>query len=325
MMMTALGHDVILYAGDQVQSPVAELVTCITEDQRAEAVGGQPYASMNFDNSQPFWEIFQSNVIAALSKRIQPKDFICLVGGSSQKPIADAFPNHISVEFSVGYTGSFSKYRVFESYAWMHTLYTSHRHPGEIDGQFYDAVIPGFIEPEMFPLQTIKDDYFLYLGRITDRKGYAIAQQVCQELGRRLVLAGSGASTGYGEFVGSVGPERRAELIGGATATFAPTLYIEPFGYVVIESHACGTPTITTDWGAFVENNPHGETGYRCRTFAEFVKAAEDAPSLDPVKIHERAVRLYSLDAIAPQYERYFHRLSTLWGKGFYETTPSSV
>jgi glycosyltransferase involved in cell wall biosynthesis len=152
---------------------------------------------------------------------------------------------------------------------------------------------------------------------LIDRKGYRIAQEVCERLGKRLILAGPGEQSGYGEFVGSVGPEERAKLMGGAIATFAPTLYVEPFGNVVIESQACGTPTITTDWGAFVENNPVG-SGIRCRTLQEFMSAAEAVKDLDRAAIRQRAVDLYNLDVIGKQYEAYFERLLTLWGDGWY-------
>jgi glycosyltransferase involved in cell wall biosynthesis len=164
-----------------------------------------------------------------------------------------------------------------------------------------------------------KGDYYLFIGRLIDRKGYRIAQEVCERLGKRLILAGPGEQIGYGEFVGSVDPEERARLMGGAIATFAPTLYIEPFGNVVIESQACGTPTITTDWGAFTENNPHGITGFRCRTLKEFMDAAENVKQLDRAAIRERAVSLYNLDTIGAQYNDYFQRLLTLWGDGWYE------
>ena len=162
-------------------------------------------------------------------------------------------------------------------------------------------------------------DYYLYIGRMIERKGYNIAQEVCQRLGKRLILAGPGEHSGYGEFVGSVGPEERARLMGGAIATFAPTLYIEPFGNVVVEAQACGTPTITTDWGAFTETNINGFTGYRCRTLQEFMDAAEKVKTLDRKKIREHAVGKYSVDVIAKQYEDYFKRLSTLWSNGWYQ------
>jgi glycosyltransferase involved in cell wall biosynthesis len=224
----------------------------------------------------------------------------------------------MSVEFGVGYGGVFSKYRVFESYAWMHSIYAGWKNPTTADGQFFDAVIPGYLEPEMFPLGKGDGDYYLFIGRLIERKGFNIAQEVCERLGKRLILAGPGEQKGYGEFVGSVGPEQRAELMGGAIATFAPTLYIEPFGNVVIEAQACGTPTITTDWGAFTENNINGLTGYRCRTLQEFIDAAEKVKTLDRKKIREHSVGRYALDVIAKEYEDYFHKLLTLWDDGWY-------
>ena len=318
IMMHNLGHEVFLYAGEEVEAPVTELITCINEQMRAYAVSLVPhYTQFPFQGS--LWDKFNANAIAGIKERIQPQDFICLIGGSAQKDIADAFPSHLSVEFGVGYGGVFAKYRVFESYAWMHSIYAGWKNPTTADGQFYDAVIPGYLEPDMFPLGDGKGDekgeYYLFIGRLIDRKGYRIAQEVCQRLGKRLILAGPGEQSGYGEFVGSVGPEERAKLMGGATATFAPTLYVEPFGNVVIESQACGTPTITTDWGAFTENNPDGVSGFRCRTLAEFMHAAEGAKWLDRAKIRNRAVSLYNLDTIGLQYEAYFKRLLTPLGR----------
>jgi glycosyltransferase involved in cell wall biosynthesis len=318
LMMKAQGHTVFLYAGNQSEGIEDELISCTTEAERKAAVAGVAHYT-SFPFSGPLWDSFNAKAIAELGQRLEPQDFICLIGGSAQKSIADAFPDHISVEFGVGYGGVFSKFRVFESYAWMHSIYAGWKNPTTADGQFFDAVIPGYLEPDMFPLGDGKGDYYLFIGRLIDRKGYRIAQEVCERLGKRLILAGPGEQSGYGEFVGSVDPQRRAQLMGGAIATFAPTLYVEPFGNVVIESQACGTPTITTDWGAFTENNPHGETGFRCRTLAEFMQAAEDVKQLNRASIRQGAVSLYNLDTIGQQYEAYFKRLLTLWGDGWYQ------
>lgn len=319
--MHDLGHEVYLYAGEEVEAPVTELVTCINEEMRAYAVSLVPHYTQ-FPFHGDLWDKFNANAIAGIASRIEKEDFICLIGGSAQKPITDAFPSHMSVEFGVGYGGVFAKYRVFESYAWMHSIYAGWKNPTTADGQFYDAVIPGYLEPEMFPLGDGKGDeqgeYYLFIGRLIDRKGYRIAQEVCQRLGKRLILAGPGEQSGYGEFVGSVDPEQRAKLMGGAIATFAPTLYVEPFGNVVIESQACGTPTITTDWGAFVENNPHGVTGFRCRTLQEFMDATESVKLLDRAEIRRHAISKYNLEIIGLAYEDYFERLLTLWGDGWY-------
>ena len=86
-----------------------------------------------------------------------------------------------------------------------------------------------------------------------------------------------------------------------------------------MEAQACGTPVITTDWGAFTETVIDGVTGFRCRTFGEFKRAAEKVETLDPHVIRDHAVNSYSLDVIGKKYEDYFVRLLHLWDDGWYE------
>lgn len=321
IMMTNLGHEVYLYAGDENEAPVTEHISCISEEVRSYSLQGRHYTTGSFDTKLPHWMIFNDNVKIEIAKRLQPKDFICLIGGTAHKEIADHFPNHMSVEFGIGYGGTFAKYRVFESYAWMHSIYAGYKNPTTVDGEFFDAVINGYIEPEMFPKGSGKGDYYFFIGRLIERKGFKIAQEVCERLGKRLIIAGPGdeRGTGYGEFIGNIGPEERAELMGNAIALFAPTTYIEPFGNIVVEAQMCGTPTITTDWGAFTETNIHGITGFRCRSLADFIKAAEDVKDLDRDFIRKQAIEKYSLKAIAPKYQDYFERLLTLWEDGWYQ------
>ena len=318
-MMHSLGHEVFLYAGTENEANVTEHIPCITEQERVDALDGKHFTAASFDNTLPHWLMFNNTAIKEMSKRIEKKDFICVIGGTAQKPIADAFPSHMTVEFGIGYGGTFAPYRVFESYAWMHSIYAMHKNPTTVDGNFFDAVINGYLDPEMFPMQLEKEDYYLYIGRLIDRKGWRIAQEVCEKLGKRLIVAGPGKFSGYGEYVGTVGPEERAKLYGGAIATFVPTLYIEPFANVHVESMACGTPVITSDWGVFTETVEQGKTGFRCRTFKEFLEAAEKVKDLDNRYIATKAYERFSVDMIRYKYERYFRQLETLWDKGWYQ------
>lgn len=320
IMMKNVGHHVTLYSGDQNQAPCDEHVQCYTEKDRLEAVGPFHYTMASFDSSKPHWVRFNNKVIQELAPRLEQQDFICIIGGYSNKPIADAYPSHMTVEFGIGYPGTFAKYRVFESYAWMHTVYGAEaRLASAADGRFFDAVIPAYIEQELFPFVEEPDDYYLFMGRLTERKGYQIAADVCKHMGVELLIAGQGTPPSYGTYVGVVGAQRRAELFGHAIASFAPTIYVEPFGTVVIESQMCGTPALTTDWGAFTETVVNGLSGYRCRTLKDFIEAAGKAKELDRKKIREYAEGRYSLEVVQLQYDAYFKKLLTLWEDGWYE------
>jgi glycosyltransferase involved in cell wall biosynthesis len=322
MMLTMLGHEVLLYAGEQNEAPVTELIPCISEAQRQAAVGRHHFTQASFDWTLPHWRTFNANAIAGIKARAQPRDFVCIIAGIAQKAIADALPDLMTVEFGIGYGGNFARYRVFESYAWMHTCYgaqANNRDPHSIDPPWFDCVIPNAVDPNDLPFQPIKQDYYLFMGRLIERKGFHIAVDVCRELGMRLVIAGQGTPPPGVEYRGVVGPSERATLMGGAIALFAPTTYVEPFGGVVVEAMMCGTPVLTTDWGAFVETNLHGVTGFRCRNRREFIAAAQICAKgrLDHQEIRGRAVSKYSLGAVAVQYQDYFDRLMTLWGDGW--------
>lgn len=318
-MMKGRGHEVFLYAGTRNEAPVDVLFHCISEPERQAMVGNKHYTQPEWGGVA--WDKFNENAILAMRQVVQPHDFICLIGGHAQKKIAEAFPHNLNVEFGIGYAGTFAKYRVFESYAWMHTVYGAQAgSPERANGVWFDAVIPNQFDDTIFhkPPADAPRDYHLYAGRLIDRKGYRIAQSVCEMLGERLILAGSGNQSGYGEFVGDQRPEQLADLMRGAKALWAPTEYVEPFGTVTVEAMACGTPVICTDWGAFTETVAQGVDGFRCRMQREFLAAARQIGVLDSDAIAARAHSRFSMAAVAPMYESYFERLSSLWQEGWY-------
>lgn len=313
-MMKARGHTVFLYAGDQNDADCDELITCITEDERAAAVGDAFYVNASADNSEPYWRAFLANVIGGIACRVEPRDFICLSWGHTQQPVAEAFPAIMAVETGIGYDGYFAKYRVWESYAWMHRCYGKAMME---NGAWYDAVIPNYFEVQDFPFSDDKGDYFLFLGRCNDQKGLNIAAQACLVAGKHLIIAGHGTPPpGIGEYMGVVDTHERGKLLSKAKALLVPTQYIEPFGGAAVEAMMCGTPVITTDWGAFTETVAPG-TGFRCRRLGEFVDAIHRVHELDPYMIRDYAIKRYSTQAVAPMYEAYFQRLETLWGDGW--------
>ena len=245
-MMKSLGHKVYLYASEENEANVDELITIAPKDDQQKWFGDndfkQNFFNLTWNIEDEHWQNTNRRAISQIKKRINKKDFICIIGGVCQKQIADAFPAHMSVEYGIGYEGVFAPFRVYESYSHMHYVQGK---LNDDNGRFYDAVIPNYFEPENFQFKNKKEDYFLFLGRFIPRKGVEIAVEVTRRLGKRLVLAGQGVSkvegnTIYGDdfsvsgdhilHVGHANVAQRSALLRNATATFMATTYIEPFG-----------------------------------------------------------------------------------------------
>lgn len=168
------------------------------------------------------------------------------------------------------------------------------------------------------------------MGRLNDDKGVGLAIHAAREAGEKITIVGPGdparflAGNPHATYLPPVGVAKRAALLSGAKAVFCPSFYVEPFCGVHIEAQLCGTPVITTDWGVFAEGVIHGVTGYRCRTFEQFVWAARNVDRLDSDGSICRAwaAQNYSLERVALMYEEYFQSVLNVKHKGFYTEHP---
>lgn len=317
-LLKELGHHVTLYAGEENEAPCDELVTVITKEEQEVLLAGLDYQYAGFFGQKcyPLWALANGRIIREISKRKQPRDFILTIGGVSQEDIAKANPDLMAVEYSIGYISSFSRYRVYESHTWR-SMSTARQ--GSEDGRFFDDVIPLPFDESEFVFTDQKEPFVLYVGRLTIKKGLEIACKAAKEAGLELKLIGHGDPSliTYGEYLGALPQDERNHWMSKASVLIAPTLYMEPFGSVVVEAAMSGTPAVTTDWGAFTETVEHGKTGYRCKYMGEFVKGLHDAFKLDIHYIRKRALEKYSLHNLKHDYQKYFNRLMLLWGSGW--------
>lgn len=327
-MMTRRGHEVIHYGHEDSNLECTEHVTVTTNEDLQKAYGNYDWRRnfYKFDMADHAYQTFFRNAIQEVGRRKQRHDFILPFWGAGVRPVCDAHPDLICVEPGIGYAGGhWARWKIFESYAIYHA-YCGLQSVGSCRQDWYEAVIPNYFDPDDFEFRENKDDYFLFLGRVYSGKGIDIAIQATQATGQRLIIAGQNPDNlsfpDHVEFVGYADVPTRRKLMAGAKGAFVASQYLEPFGGVQIEMLFSGTPTITTDWGSFAENNLHGITGYRCRTFEQFCWAAENIGKISPRACRDWAEN-FTLDRVAPMYEEYFRSvLNVHTGNGWYEPNP---
>lgn len=326
-------HELIVYGVEGPELPGAMLVPCLTQEQRVGIFGADN------PNRLPDWpsdeqtRLFNLAASVRLLERANKKELVLLVGGLTNKPITEYLPEFTFCEPFVGYEGIFTNKCAFESYAWMANLYQKW---GIADIRWYDAVIPPFCDAAEFPkLNSGKGDYLAFLGRAINRKGPQIALEIAKASGLPLRVAGAGwkqeAGTLQGldvrlegdesqlQYVGPVNVEQRAEFLAGARALLVCTTYLEPGGNVAIEAMMAGTPVICPDFGVYAETVRDGVSGFHFRLLREAVSAVKGCGDLDPVKVQHHAFTNYSLEAVAPKFERWLDNLTTLFEDGWYQ------
>jgi glycosyltransferase involved in cell wall biosynthesis len=180
------------------------------------------------------------------------------------------------------------------------------------------ANIPNALDLAAYPVEPHRGDYLLFLGRLSPDKGCHRAIEVAQEAGVPLKIAGKmhDAAEKYYfetevrprlgervEYLGEVSHGEKVDLLQNARATLFPIQWEEPFGLVMIESMACGTPVIATRRGAVPEVVDHGRTGIIVEEVGEMVAALAAADDLDPLQCRRYAEERFSPERMVRDYE----------------------
>lgn len=170
-----------------------------------------------------------------------------------------------------------------------------------------------------------KEDYLVFLGRFSREKGLHNAVEIARRAGRKLKVAGRFDHTQpeyscqvvkpllkepHVEFVGEVDDHDKQELLGKAFAVLFPIEWPEPFGLVMIESLACGTPVVAAPLGAVPEVIRDGVTGFLAHDVETAVKALERVPELDPRVCRRDFVDRFSSRAMARGYVEVYEKLA---------------
>jgi glycosyltransferase involved in cell wall biosynthesis len=203
------------------------------------------------------------------------------------------------------------------------------------------ANCPNALDLSLYPWRRCPGDYLLFLGRMSPDKGVHRAIAVALEAGQRLKIAAKCRDPeeidyfrefvepyldDQIEYVGEVAHGEKVELLQGARATLFPIEWEEPFGLVMIESMACGTPVIATRWGSVPEVIEHGLTGIIVDDWRKMVAALEQADALDPLELRRAVEERFSPERMVDDYVDAFEAVlaSRVQRKCFVPTTISS-
>ncbi|HSC92697.1 MAG TPA: glycosyltransferase family 4 protein [Gaiellaceae bacterium] len=181
------------------------------------------------------------------------------------------------------------------------------------------ANCPNALDLSLYPVSPHRGDYLLFLGRMSPDKGCHRAVAVARAAGLPLKIAGKSREPleqqyfrefvephlGDGiEYLGEVNHGEKVELLQNARATLFPIEWEEPFGLVMIESMACGTPVIATRWGAVPEVIEDGVNGVIVDTYREMAAALEQTDALEPAAIRASAEARFAPERMVADYLR---------------------
>ncbi|HEV2685307.1 MAG TPA: glycosyltransferase family 4 protein [Actinomycetota bacterium] len=187
-------------------------------------------------------------------------------------------------------------------------------------------VVPNAVDVQSYPFSAEKDDYLLCLGRIARDKAQHLAIDVAQRAGLPLVLAGKidpGDDRAYFDemilphvdgqsvrFEGEVPDDRKRELFSRARAFVFPIQWDEPFGLVMIESMACGTPVIATPFGAVPEVVADGVNGFIATSLDDMVEAVHKIDTISPEVCRAIVEQRFAPSVMTDGYEAVYRRVA---------------
>jgi glycosyltransferase involved in cell wall biosynthesis len=180
------------------------------------------------------------------------------------------------------------------------------------------------IDVASFPFDEQKEAYLLFLSRVSIEKGPHIAIEAAKRSGDRLLIAGKVDMADYQYYLSAVAPQldgkqiiflgeadatRKRELYRRARAVLMPIVWEEPFGLVMAEAQACGTPVIAFGRGAAREVVRHGETGFVVDNVDQMVEAIGRVGDIDPAACRKAMEDRFDVPQLAERYLELYERI----------------
>ena len=318
--LVARGHDVTLFAAGSSATP-ATLHATFREGYHA-------------DESLWPWELCELFNLAAAVERAPAFDV--LHAQAEYAPLALAYSrlSPTPVVHTVHHWPTDPEVSLWSHYPEAPFIAVSAAQARRLAGLTVAGVVHHAVDPAALPFGPHPDDYLLFLGRFTAGKGVLEAIDGARRSGMRLVLAAA-ENDYYREVVdplvdgdrvvyrGEVDPSARAALLGGARALLYPVQAEEPFGLVLAEAMACGTPVAALERGAVGEIVDDGVTGGVFDHLEDLVEGLPRIVTLDRARVRARALERFHPDRMVEGYARIYARLAATARRGGPPSSPA--
>lgn len=332
-MMRPLGYEIVHYGVEGAETQASEHVDIMSAAEQTVLRGhdGSDPAKFYSDDANTdsvLFKEFNQRLRLELMDRVTQSDLVLLPFGHGHDQALVDLP-FTMIESGIGYPTLYprAQFKIFESYAWMHF------HHGRENryGKNYEWVIPNYFDIREWGIKSplAPDAPIVFLGRICEQKGLSTIVEIAKRSpDQKFVICGQGDPAPYLKtpniiYLPPVAGRVRNMLLGNARAVLMPTFFTEPFAGVSVEAQLCGTPVLSTTYGAFTETVEDEVTGFRCHTLGDFMAALDRVPELDRSYIRARAQRLYGYERVGKMYDRAFQQIIDLRGEGWYSMRSS--
>lgn len=304
--LVARGHDVTLFA---------------TADSRTAARlhATYPTGYWNDETMWP-WELYEMLNVAAAVEQAARFDIIHYEAAYYPLSLAFARLSPVPIVQTIHHAPRPSEVALWRRYPEAPFIAISEEQAARLTGLNVAGVVLHAIDTDRFAFRASPDDYLLFLGRFTESKGVLQAIDIARRAGMRLLLAAA-EDAYYREhvaphvdgqqivYVGEVDFDAKVALYGGARALLYPVRAAEPFGLVLAEAMACGTPVAALDLGAVREVVDEGVTGRVFATLDEMSEGLDRVLALDRRRVRARALARFGVARMAAEYEAIYRKI----------------
>jgi glycosyltransferase involved in cell wall biosynthesis len=301
------GHDVTLFAPPGSETE-AELVPPLGEVPPEELIGDPWYEAAHAVSAYERGSEFD-----LLHDHTGPVG--ASIGAMSDHPTVHTLHGPFTEQTSM-------LYRRIARRHWFVAISENQRSMGPANLRWGGVVYNG-IALDRYPFREDKEDFLFFIGRADEEKAPHLAIQAARRAGRRLVMCvttkNQREQTYWADQVepllgddievrGECDQDQKTALLARAAAMLFPIQWPEPFGLVMTEAMACGTPVIAWRNGSVPEVVADGQTGVVVSSVEEMAAAVDRVGELDPRVIRERVQERFSAEAMVTGYERAYER-----------------